>query len=70
MLLGIGLFALGIFQRWIYPVLRQRHETAKVTGSQGLDPSVLTITIKIVGLLFLPALGFLFGDPLLASLIG
>jgi len=68
-MLGIGLLALGIFQRWVYPHLRQRHEAAKVTGSHGLDPSLLTITIKIVGLLMLPALGFVIGDPLLASLI-
>jgi len=69
-MLGIGLCSLGIFQRWVYPHLRMRHEKAKMTGSQGLDPSWLTVSVKVVGLLILPTLGFLFGNLLLTSLNG
>jgi len=69
-MLGIGLVYLGIYQRWIYPLKRQRHEKAKVTGSHGRDPALMIIVIKIIGLLVLPALGFVFGSPLLSALIG
>jgi len=69
-MLGIGLFILGIFQRWIYPHLRLRHEKAKMTGSHGLDPSMLTIIVKIFGLMIMPTLGFLFGNLLLSGLNG
>ena len=69
-MLGIGLVNLGIYQRWIYPLMRLRHEKAKVTGSHGRDPGVMKITIKIAGLIIMPALGYLFGDPLLSGLFG
>jgi len=65
---GIGLFILGMYQRWIYPAARRRHEKAKVTGSQGSDPGLTRTVIKITALLILPALGFLFGDPVLSVL--
>ena len=69
-MVGIGLVFLGTYQRWIYPLARRRHEKAKVTGSQGSDPSVTRMVIKITALLILPTLGFLFGDPVLSVLYG
>lgn len=68
-MLGIGLLNVGIFQHWLYPAMRQRHEKAKVTGSHGRDPGVLKIIIKILALIILPVLGFVFGDPVLNGLI-
>lgn len=69
-LMGIGLIVLGIYQRWLYPELRTRHEEAKMTGSQGMDPNVLKFSFKVLVLIVLPALGFLFGDPVLNGYFG
>jgi hypothetical protein len=67
---GFGLIALGLYQRWLYPVQRLAHEEAKVTGTQGRDPNVYKITVKIITLIIMPATGFLFGDMMLAGLAG
>lgn len=68
-MLGIGLFDIGIYQRWLYPVMRRKHEAAKVTGSHGQDPNVMKAVIRIFSLVVLPALGFLFGDPIITNLL-
>lgn len=69
-LMVLGLIVLGIYQRWLYPQMRARHEAAKVTGSQGVDPNVLKLVFKILALIVMPALGFLFGDPVLNGYFG
>jgi len=69
-MLGIGLLDMGIYQQWLYPAMRRRHEAAKVTGSHGQDPNVMKAVIRIFSLVILPALGFLFVDPILTNLIG
>ena len=69
-MLGIGLLDFGLYQRLIYPAIRARHEKAKVTGTHGRDPRQLSLIIKIVSLIILPVLGFIFGDPLLSGFFG
>ena len=60
--LGITIFA--AFQSLVYPALRRAHEAAKVTQSQGVDPSVYRIFIQAAGLLLLPIAGFILGHQL------
>jgi hypothetical protein len=60
--LGISVFAL--FQSMVYPALRRAHETAKVTQSQGVDPSVYRIILQAAGLVLLPIAGFILGHQL------
>ncbi len=69
-MMGVGLVNLGVYQRWIYPALRRRHEKAKVTGSHGRDPGTVKLIFKTLALLVLPVLGFLFGDPVLSGFFG
>jgi len=69
-MMGLGLVILGIYQRWVYPAMRRRHEKAKITGSHGRDPADIRLVFKTLALLVLPALGFLYGDPVLSSYFG
>ncbi len=69
-MMGIGLTVLGIYQRWVYPLMHQRHEKAKVTGSHGRDPNAVKMMFKFLALIILPAIGFLFGDFVLNRLYG
>ncbi len=59
--LVLGLICLALFRRFIYPVLSARYERAKVTARQKRDPAQLTRLVYLLGLLVLPALGFLLG---------
>ena len=59
--LVLGLICLALFRRFIYPVLSARYERAKVTATQKRDPAQLTRLVYLLGLLVLPALGFLLG---------
>ncbi len=68
-LLGIGLVSLGIYQRWFYPLERDKHEAAKVTGNHGRDPNLKKMLIKVICLIGLPALGFIFGHFALSSFV-
>ena len=68
-MLGFGLVGLGFYQRWLYPLERERHEAAKVTGSHGRDPNFKKVLIKVFSLIILPALGFIFGDLVLSVFI-
>ena len=68
---GLGFLILGIFevmvlQRVVYPALRWRHEAAKTTQSQGMDPSRIMTLLRIQSLILLPALGLMLGAPLQA----
>jgi hypothetical protein len=58
----VGLAELGLFQSLVYPALRRRHETAKLTASQGPDPSRYLSLIQFQSLVILPVIGFMLGD--------
>jgi hypothetical protein len=62
LVLGLGL--LGLFHRFVYPLLSARHERAKVTGQQGRDPAQLSRIVYLVGLVLFPVVGFLLGGAL------
>jgi hypothetical protein len=64
-----GLFEVAMFQRLIYPALRRRHETAKLTASQGADPSRYLYLVQFQSLVILPIIGFMLGDRI-KSLLG
>ncbi len=66
-MLVIGVVEYAILQRILYVLLRDRFERAKVTGTQGVDPSVIWNILRFVSFVLLPALGFLFGHPLLKT---
>ena len=64
-----GLFEVAFFRRLIYPTLRRRHETAKLTASQGPDPSRFLSLVQFQSLVILPVIGFMLGDRI-RSLLG
>ena len=64
-----GLFEVAMFRRLIYPTLRRRHETAKLTASQGADPSRFLYIVQLQSLVILPIIGFMLGDRI-KSLLG
>jgi len=57
-----GLVEFAFFQSFIYPALRRRHETAKITASQGPDPSRYLSLVQFQSLVILPIIGFMLGD--------
>jgi hypothetical protein len=59
--LVLGLFSLWAYHRFLYPLLSARHEKAKVTGTQGRDPSQMSRVMYVVGLVLFPLAGFLLG---------
>jgi len=59
--LGIGLIELAIVQRMVYPALRWRHEKAKLTQSQGMEPNRIMMMVRVQSLLVLPLLGYVLG---------
>ena len=59
--LGLGLIELAVLNRSLYPTLRWRHEKAKLTQEQGIDPNRIMTLIKIQSLILMPLLGFFFG---------
>ena len=62
--LMLGIFELAVVQRTLYPILRGRHEQAKLTQTQGIEPNRIMTVIRVQSLVILPALGFLLGDRL------
>ena len=60
--LVLGFVELKLVQRLIYPTLRWRYEDAKVTASQGMDPTRIMGLVKLQSLVLMPILGFLLGD--------
>jgi hypothetical protein len=60
--LVIGLIDIMFIQRMVYPQMRQRHEEAKVTGTQGRDPALFMNGIRFFSLVLLPVVGFMLGD--------
>ena len=73
-LLGALLFTvLGIVELWavarfIYPGLRHRHELAKVTQTQKVDPQRIMDLVRLQSLVLLPVLGFVMGPHLLGGM--
>ncbi len=68
-MLIVGVLDLGVMRTAVYPVMRRRHEQAKVTGSQGIEPNVIMAVFKVVNLVVFPAIGLLFGDAILRPLL-
>jgi hypothetical protein len=65
--LVLGILLLAAFQRLVYPVMRLAHEKAKVTATQGIDPSLYALLVRLFTLLILPALGFALGHRLIGE---
>ena len=65
-----GLVMLSLFYRAVYPVLSFRHETLKVTQAQGDGPGRLAFAVQVIGLLVMPALGYVLGQILYANQLG
>ena len=59
--LGVGIIELAVINRSVYPMLRWRHEKAKLTQEQGIDPNRIMTLIKLQSLILMPLLGFFFG---------
>ncbi len=67
-MLIVGLVSYGVLHRTIYPALRWRYERRKAYGRRGIEPNVWMELLKAVILLAFPAVGLLFGDPVLSDL--
>jgi hypothetical protein len=67
-MLIVGLVSYGVLHRMLYPLLRWRYERRKAYGRRGIEPNVWMEVLKVVNLLALPAVGLLFGDPVLSDL--
>ena len=67
--LGLGILELIVLRRTLYPVLRQRHEMAKQTQSQRINPEMIINALRFQCLAVMPVLGFLLGDRLM-NMIG
>jgi hypothetical protein len=63
----LGILGLAAFQRFLYPLMRLAHEKAKLTATQGVDPSAYVLLVRILALLILPGLGFAFGHRLIGE---
>ena len=68
LMLIAGLVSYGVLYRTIYPHLRWRYERRKAYGRRGIEPNVWMELLKAVILLAFPAVGLLFGDPVLSNL--
>ena len=62
--LVLGVVELVVAQRTLYPVLRWRHERAKLTQTQGIEPNRVMTLIRFQSLVILPLAGFLLADRL------
>jgi hypothetical protein len=69
-MLVFGIAEYIILQRILYLPMRQRYERAKVTAKQKMDPSLFWTALKVVNLVVLPVVGFIFGDPVLRPFFG
>ena len=67
--LVLGILELMVLQRTLYPALRWRHEKAKLTQSQRIQPDLIINILRFQSLVIMPVLGFLLGDRL-AEMIG
>jgi hypothetical protein len=62
-----GFVLLAAFYRYVYPRMRFAHERAKLTATQGVDPSIYALLVRIFTLLILPGLGFVVGHRLIGE---
>jgi len=62
--LMLGLLELIVLQRLLYPVLRWRHEKAKLTQSHRIRPDLIINGLRFQSLVIMPVLGFLLGNRL------
>ncbi len=62
--LMLGIFEVMILNRLLYPVLRWRHERAKLTQSQRIRPGLIINALRFQSLVIMPVLGFLLGNRL------
>ncbi len=60
--LMIGVVEFALLNRSLYPALRWRHEKAKLTQEQGIDPNRIMLLVKIQSLVLMPLLGLFLGD--------
>jgi hypothetical protein len=67
-MLIVGLVSYGVLYRTLYPALRWRYERRKAYGRRGIEPNVWMELLKAVILLAFPAVGLLFGDPVLSNI--
>jgi hypothetical protein len=67
-MLIVGLVSYGVLHRTLYPALRWRYERRKAYGRRGIEPNVWMELLKAVILLAFPAVGLLFGDPVLSNI--
>ncbi|MBM3520987.1 MAG: hypothetical protein FJX63_09535 [Alphaproteobacteria bacterium] len=63
----IGVAEVIVIRRSVYPVIRWRHEKAKLTQSQGRDPGWIMGVAWFQGLVLMPIFGFMAGGWLSAS---
>ena len=68
MMLLVGIAGYGLLRRMLYPALRWRYERRKAYGRRGIEPNVWMELLKAVILLAFPAVGLLFGDPVLSNI--
>ena len=66
--LALGVLELAFLQHTLYPFLRSRHEQAKLTQTQGIEPNRIMTLIRVQSLVILPVLGFMLGDRLKAMI--
>ncbi len=62
--LPVGLLLMRLFRRFVYPVLSARHERAKMTATHKHDPARIARVVYVIGMVAIPALGFLLGGAL------
>jgi hypothetical protein len=60
--LVFGYVELKLVQKLIYPTLRWHYEEAKVTASQGMNPTRIMGLVKLQSLVLMPMLGLFLGN--------
>jgi branched-subunit amino acid ABC-type transport system permease component len=64
----LGVIEVALARRFLYPPLRRRHERAKLTQTQGIDPGRIMLLVWFQSLVILPVAGFLLGHRLRAMM--
>ena len=62
--LSLGIAELALVNRAVYPLMRWRHEKAKLTQSQGISPAAVMALVKVQSLILLPLIGLAAADRL------
>ena len=69
-MLILGVIDYAILKKVLYARLRDQHEQAKMTGSQGSDPAILWNIIWAMSFIVMPIAGLIFGDAVLRNILG